>query len=195
MSVVYMCRSCDKPTAFEILKTHILPEEGPPEEYSFAKCEVCNKPAVFMREDMGDGFDNDSFYRVYPAHGRHLAFFMPPLVRASYDEAVLCENAKAWTACVVLVGRTLEAVCRDSAPKEKTLAGALKTMLSAGVLSQEVYDWASELRVIRNYGAHATEEKIDWQDAREALDFLQVILELMYELRPKFQKFRSRRKK
>ena len=68
-------------------------------------------------------------------------------------------------------------------------------MLAAGALSQEVYDWASELRVIRNYGAHATEERIDWQDAREALDFLQVILELMYDLRPKFQKFRNRRKK
>jgi hypothetical protein len=195
MSVVYACERCEARTVFQILKIHTLPDESPPVEYSFTRCEKCNKPALFVREDMGDGFDNDSFYRVFPAHKRHLGFLMPALVRTSYEEAVLCENAKAYTGCVVLVGRTLEAVCKDSAPKERTLARALKAMLAAGALSQEVYDWASELRVIRNYGAHATEEKIDWQDAREALDFLQVILELMYELRPKFQQFRNRRKK
>lgn len=144
---------------------------------------------------MGDGFAQDEYYRVFPPHERHLGFFMPPLVRSSYEEAVLCENAKAWTGCVVLVGRTLEAVCRESAPTERTLAGALKAMLAMGALSQEVYDWASQLRVIRNYGAHATEEEISRQDAKEALDFLQVILELMYELRPKFQQFRNRRKR
>jgi len=138
---------------------------------------------------------SDPYYRVFPPHERHLSFHMPDVVRSSYEEAVLCEGAGAWTGCVVLVGRALEAVCRASAPSERTLAGALKGMLQGGLLSQEVYDWATELRVIRNYGAHATEERISELDSREALDFLQVILELIYELRPKFQRFRDRRKR
>jgi len=193
--MVYHCWQCDVPTNFVILNTHILPDEGPPEEYSFARCETCNQAAMFIREDMGDGFDKDSYYRLWPPHDRHIGFLLPGVVRTSYEEAVACETSKAWIACVVMVGRALEAICHEYDPKTKTLFGTLKAMLANGVISQELYDWANELRVIRNYGAHATSEPITRQDAKEALDFLQAILEIMYELRPKFKQMQSRRKK
>jgi hypothetical protein len=193
--MVYHCWHCDEATNFIVLNTHILPEEGPPEEYSFAQCEKCHKPALFYRENMGDGFDKDSFYRLYPPHDRHIGYYLPDVVRASYEEAVACENSKTWIACAVMVGRTLEAICVEYDPATKTMFATLKSMLANGVISQELYDWANELRVIRNYGAHATSQSITRQDAMEALDFLQAILEIMYELRPKFKKMQDRRKK
>ena len=193
--MVYNCWSCDKPTNFIILKTHVLPDEAPPTEFAFAHCETCKQPAMFYREDMGDGFDNDPYYRLYPSHSRHIGFLLPDVVRTSYEEAVNCETSKAWIASVVMVGRALEAICRKYDPKTKTMFGTLKTMLANGAISQELYDWANELRVIRNYGAHATNEPITEQDAKEALDFLQAILEIMYELRPKFKEMQVRRAK
>ncbi len=38
-----------------------------------------------------------------------------------------------------------------------------------------------------------TDEPISRQDAEEALDFLQAILELLYYMRPKFQHMKARR--
>lgn len=191
--MIYYCDHCEKHTNFHPLQLHVIPEESPPEEYTFAKCDTCNKPAVFYREDMGDGFESDSFYRLYPPHERHVGFFLPPVVRTSYEEAVRCENAKSWIACVTMVGRTLEAVTKAYDPKQKTMFAGLQAMHKNGAISQEIYEWANELRVIRNYGAHATDESISQKDATEALDFLQSILELLYYMRPKFQQMKARR--
>lgn len=188
------CPQCEQPRTFTVDFVHRLPEEGPPEEYTVCHCDVCKKPAIFYREDMGDGFDKDSFYRVYPAQGRHVGYYLPDIVRQSYEEAVRCEAAKTWIACVVMVGRTLEAVCKEFDPPSKTVFEGLKSLHSKGIISNELLEWATELRVLRNLGAHATNQKIDFVDATGALDFLQAILEILYDLRPRFEQFKDRRK-
>lgn len=190
--MVYDCPHCDRPTHFIIDKVHVLPDEGPPEEFSFAHCESCSHPAVFLREDVGDGFQNDTYYRVYPPHDRHIGFILPQVVRDSYEEAVRCETAKASIACAVMVGRTLEAVCKAYTPNATSIYQGLRTLHTNGVISQELLDWADHLRVIRNLGAHAGSAAVSRRDAQEALDFLQAILEILYYLRPKFEDIRSR---
>src|SRR5258708_23583153 len=72
--VIYHCSSCDDPQNFEAIVSHVNPEEGPPTEYTFARCLGCGSIALFVREDMGDGLENDSYYRVWPPHSRHLGF-------------------------------------------------------------------------------------------------------------------------
>lgn len=66
-------------------------------------------------------------------------------------------------------------------------------MLENGIISQEIFDWSTELRVIRNFGAHATAEKITSEDAKESMDFLRAILETFYYMRPKFKQMKARR--
>ncbi len=193
--IVAICYSCEQPQTLIVDMVHKLPDEGPPQEYTFAHCDSCAKPAVFVREDMGDGFDKDSYYRVYPAQERHIGYYLPDIVRQSYEEAVRCESAKTWMACVVMVGRTLEAVGKEFESSTRSVFEGLKSMHSKGLISQELLDWANELRVLRNLGAHATNERVDYFDATGALDFLQAILEILYELRPKFEKFKQRRAK
>ena len=193
--MIYICTNCEKHTNFIPIQVHLLPNEMPPEEYTFARCETCDKPAVFLREDIGIGFDADEYYRMFPAHDRHIGYLLPKVVRASYEEAVRCESSKSWIACVTMVGRALEAVAKDYDPKQRTMFAGLKEMYKNGAISQEIHDWANELRVIRNFGAHASEEKIERQDATEALDFLQAILETLYYMRPKFGKMQARRAK
>jgi hypothetical protein len=62
-----------------------------------------------------------------------------------------------------------------------------------GVISDQIYTWANELRILRNLGAHASGETIKEEDARESLDFLKAILENVYDLTPKFEAFKLRR--
>jgi hypothetical protein len=190
--VVEHCPNCETSRSFSILTQHVLPFAGPPEEYTFAKCDTCDIPCVFLREDMGDGFEHDGYWRMFPAQARHLTFAIPAIVRTSYEEAQKCEIAHAWIACAAMVGRALEAVCRDFDPTIKTMFAALKAMLDQGVISQELYDWANQLRVIRNYAAHAAGGQVSESDAKEGFDFLQSILEIYYDLRPRFAKMKAR---
>lgn len=192
--IVAECYACEQPRTLTVARIHRLPDEGPPTEYTFAYCSNCGKPSLFYREDMGDGFDKDSYYRLYPAQERHIGYRLPEVVRQSYEEAVRCESARSWMACVVMVGRTLEAVCKEFDPGARSILKGLKSMYDKGIISQELLDWANELRVLRNLGAHATSEPINRTDAKSALDFLQAIIEILYDLRPKFEDFRRRRK-
>ncbi|HEX8489443.1 MAG TPA: DUF4145 domain-containing protein [Chthoniobacterales bacterium] len=189
-----ICPECGKPNVFAVDLVHRLPNEAPPEEYTFSHCDTCKKPAIFYREDVGDGFDSDSYFRIYPPPQRHAGYSLPKIVRDSYEDAVGCEGAKAWIACVVMVGRTLEAVCKEFDPGTKNVFEGLRSLHRKGIISNELLEWANELRVLRNLGAHATSEKIDVLDATGALDFLQAILEIMYDLRPRFEEFKKRRK-
>jgi hypothetical protein len=87
----------------------------------------------------------------------------------------------------------LEAVAKEFDPSNKVLATALREMLKNGIISQDIFDWANELRIVRNLAAHAQGDRISREDAVEGLDFAQAILEILYELRPKFDEMKKRR--
>src|SRR5690606_26312472 len=108
-------------------------------------------------------------------------------------EAVKCEKAKAAIATVVMVRRSLEAVCKDFVPGTKSVFDGLKQMKEKGFISDDLLEWSEELRFLGNKGAHATEEKITLNDAHDALDFLQSIMEILYHLRPRFNDLKARR--
>lgn len=112
----------------------------------------------------------------------------------SYKEALRCEEAEAWLACVVMVGRTLEAISREHFPSDKTLTtfSGINRLHDEGIISDQLKTWADELRVLRNIGAHATPNQVSEADAREAVDFLKAILENVYDLAPKFEAFKQR---
>lgn len=192
--MIAQCTKCDRPTHFLSRHVTIVDDQFLPEEYTFFTCQDCSYPAVFVRLNWsGEGFHDDEYVRVYPARERTLNFSVPGLVKDSYDEAVRCETHNIWTACVVMVGRTLEAVINEHVPAAKNMGQGLKMMLEKGIISQEIYDWSSELRVIRNFGAHATAETITREDAKESMDFLRAILETFYYMRPKFKQMKERR--
>ncbi len=186
---------CETPRSFRIIAIHTRPDSGPPEEYTLASCERCSTVALYFREDMGDdtGFEADEYYRLWPPHDRHIGYPLPEIVRQSYEEAVRCEAAKAYLAAAVMVRRALEAITKEFEPSSKTLYAGIKAMSTKGMISQELADWGDQLRVIGNQGAHASAEVIDQQTAAEAIDFLQAMLEILYDLRPKFEKMRLRR--
>jgi hypothetical protein len=79
-------------------------------------------------------------------------------------------------------------------PNTKSIFEGLKSLHVKGIISTELLEWATELRVLRNLGAHATSQKNEVFDALGALDFLQAILEILYDLRPRFEQFKKRRK-
>lgn len=195
--LIYHCEQCEDKKSYKTITTFTNPDEGPECEYTFAFCETCNYPSLFIREDDGteNGFDSDNYYKIYPSNERHFGSQLPTLIRTSYEDAVKCEIEKIPTACVVMVGRTLEAICKEHVPNSPSIFKGLEEMKRQGIISEEIFNWAQNLRVLRNAGAHATNVDITNQESTEALDFLQAIMEILYHLRPRFKRIIDRQNK
>lgn len=189
--IVQYCERCQDPRAFKPKhrETYQGYEEPFPEELTLAFCPKCHFPALFGREIYGDPDDGEAsdYYAVYPAEGRKVGYPLPKVVRQSYSEAVRCERSKTYMATVVMVRRALEAIAADYGKSRSTdLFAALEKMHTDGVISDEMKQWADGIRQWGNLGAHATSATVGADDARYALDFLRALMEIIYDLRPKF---------
>ncbi|WP_328533683.1 DUF4145 domain-containing protein [Micromonospora zamorensis] len=120
---------------------------------------------------------------------------MPQALREEHNEAKKCFDAKAYTAAAVMVGRTLEGVCAENGIKERALIASLRRMKEGNLIDERLYQWADELRVLRNEGAHYTGSQVSREDAADALALSEAMLDYMYVLTAKFQEFRERRSK
>ena len=189
------CSHCENPTAFFLYKAAEFERRGEALTYYFGTCQYCNGPGIFTTSDSPDEARPESLRRVFPLHRSMLACQLPVIAQKSYEEALRCEEAKAWLASVVMVGRTLEAVCKEHFPEEKSLSifRGIDRLYAEGIISEQLKTWANELRILRNIGAHATEIEVSEPDAKEAIDFLRAILENLYDLTPKFTEFKARR--
>jgi hypothetical protein len=90
-------------------------------------------------------------------------------------------------------GRTLEGVCLYHSTKSKDLSHGLTELKDKGIIDDRLYQWGEELRKHRNIGAHATEENISKDDAKDLLDFAQAICDYVFVLNARFNRFMDRK--
>lgn len=169
-------------------------EDIPETRFVFGECVRCHVP-VLVIERYVPNHDAWDFSRQLqpPLRSNALEYELPGLVRQSYDEALLCEQAGAWLATCVMVRRTLEAVVKNHSPAQKSLFHGLKQMRDDGIIAEEVFQWGEALRFIGNISAHPTNEIVREEDARDALRFVTAICETLYHLRPIFKELMERR--
>jgi hypothetical protein len=178
-----------------------MPDDGP-FEYTLVQCSECGEVAVQMREyyhgrsdeDYSEGFDTDVPKIFYPAR-RRLSFAIPDPLRQEFEEAQTCFSAKAYTATAVMVRRILEGVCKENNVQERTLVKGLEKLRVQGLVDSAISEWADALRVLGNEGAHYTGRHVPRDDAEDALAFAEALLDHIYVLRKRFDKFAARRQK
>jgi hypothetical protein len=79
--------------------------------------------------------------------------------------------------------RALEAVAVDQGQTSGSLYERLAALASAGILLPTLADWATEVRLIGNAGAHFDPlETVTRHDAEQLLSFLQELLRYLYEM-------------
>jgi len=167
-------------------------DDGPPVEWTMVQCERCSQPTVQLREDFGGGFSEDeSPTTIYPAPVR-LSTSIPAGLRREWEEAQTCFQAKAYAACVVMVRRTLEGTCAEQGVNERTLKMSLTKLVDDGLVDKTLALWADALRIAGNRGAHYTGTDVPREDAEDALAFAEALLDHIYVLRKRFERFRER---
>lgn len=72
--------------------------------------------------------------------------------------------------------------------------GGLKELLEKEIIDKKIFQWSEALRLHRNIGAYASEEKISAEDSRDLLDFTGAICDYVFVLSKKFDSFMKRKK-
>lgn len=173
------------------------PEYPFPYKTVLVECPICKSPLLGNTELIQTGVDTwewDSLGRLWPQQDSEIDQEIPEIARNSLIEAKICFKAKAFSACAVMCGRTIEGVCKHHSTKGKTLASVLKDLKEKDIIDNRIYEWGEALRKHRNIGAHATSEKISKEDAKDLLDFSTAICEYVFVLNEKFNRFNERNK-
>jgi len=109
-------------------------------------------------------------------------------------EARKCFEAGAFLATAVMVRRAIEGFCADQGANHKTLHRSLRELVQRNVIDERLLEWAEGLRVLGNVGAHFTDHAaVSKQDASDALDLIEAMLDYVYVFTAKFEQFKSRR--
>ena len=164
----------------------------------FLECPVCHRTMVGHSEPIQVGpndWDSSQPDRLWPKPKRFLDWNIPLAVRRSIEEAQKCFKAQAYSACAVMCGRSLEALCKQHGAANWQLARGLKELKEKGIIDGRLFEWGESLRDRRNIGAHATDEDISQEDASDVLDFTIAICEYVYVLAAKYNAFKEREKK
>ena len=190
------CPHCESKVSAKVLASRSYsPEEIDPFEILFLECPVCERTMIGEAELVQVGFQEWEFSqptRLWPDPKNHLDRNIPSLVRNSIEEARACFRAKAFSACAVMCGRALEAVCKAHKTKDWQLAKGLEELKAKSVIDGRLFEWGEALTKHRNIGAHATDEEITREDASDLLDFTVAICDYVYVLSAKYEQFKLR---
>jgi hypothetical protein len=199
IQVLVDCPKCEAKVNADVLSTDVIrgPDEPYPDyRYCFSRCPSCHQTLLIRQECTGDNDWEDYTWangvRVWPSPEREAHKAIPPVVQVSLDEAYRCHFAGAQTACAVMCGRALEGVCVHFGIKS-VLAKGLGELRQRALIDERLYSWGEQLRKHRNLAAHATEEKISREDAKDLLEFVAAICEYIFVLTARFDAFMARK--
>ncbi|WP_316775124.1 DUF4145 domain-containing protein [Streptomyces sasae] len=174
-------------------------EDFEPLIYTLVSCDKCRTPQLLMQmSEMNDGgfWDWTDPVREWPSSANGpLSPSIPAAIAREMREARACFAAKLYTATAVMVRRTLEGMCVDQGTSKKPLFAALGELRDANKIEGRLFDWAQALRVLGNQGAHFSKEAVGREDARDALELAEALLDYIYVFTAKYEEFQKRRAK
>lgn len=179
-------------------------------------CPSCNSLLAGESQQLDfEGYDaeNDRWsdaVRIFPNPPR--AFIsprIPKVVKDSLVEADRSLQANANIAACVMLGRALEALCRDilefstspsdtsttvkTKPKKKLMLGeGIKKLREKNIIDNRLFDWSQQLQAFRNLAAHPEDITISRDDAADLQTFVYAIVEYVYDLADRYEEFNRR---
>lgn len=191
-----LCPRCGKQSSFENVgslpvtfdyETYLQGRDGTHRHEQLNRvtsliCRHCRQGVVVVEEQwIGDqprrqGFSGGVIsYRGihwWPLPEMHPSPDIPTEIASAFAEAATALSANCPRASAVMARRTLEAITVDKGERNGTLAKRLERLAASGVLHPTLSDWAREVRLVGNIGAHFDPiEQVSMEDARQLVDF------------------------
>lgn len=173
-------------------------DEFEPVLYTLVSCDRCRSPQVLVQTAEvvgGVEWDWGDPSREWPTSTAPLSPSIPTAIAREMQEARACFSAKLYTATAVMVRRTLEGMCVDQGTSKKQLFAALGELRDSNKIEGRLFDWAQALRVLGNQGAHFSKDPVSREDAQDALELAEALLDYIYVFTAKYEEFQQRRGK
>lgn len=173
-------------------------------------CPRCKSPvATHSVQTSIGGYDSDEDEwsdpaRVFPNPPRVLNHRIPEFVRDSMSQAETCLRAGVHDPACVMIGRALEALCRDQLadsndkdatgkPQKFMLGHALPELRKREIIDDKLLAWSKQLQAYRNIAAHSdTETPVTRADVLDLRTFAYAIIEYVYDLSERYKEFEAR---
>ena len=203
-----LCPRCQKQSSFEMAEaqpvtfdpeSHLLDHDGTKtpvhlDQVSVLYCRNCRQGIVVVEEQFlddhswrekigGGGTITWRGIHWWPAADADVSPDVPPDIAEVFGEAVRALHADCPRASAVMARRTLEAITVDKGETAGNLADRLKNLAGKGILLPTLADWAREVRLVGNVGAHFDPiESVSTEDADQLVTFVRELLKYLYEL-------------
>jgi hypothetical protein len=203
-----LCPRCQKQSSFEVaapqpvtfdLGSYLVEHHGTEtpvhiDQVTVLYCRNCRQGIVVVEEQWiadhswrektrGSGTITWRGIHWWPAADAHASADIPTDIAEAFKEASRALHADCPRASAVMARRTLEAITVDKGETRGDLADRLKNLAAKGVLLPTLADWAKQVRLLGNVGAHFDPIKdISKKDAEQLVTFVRELLKYLYEL-------------
>ena len=133
----------------------------------------------------------------YPKRKPKIDDAVPAGVASDYSEAMICFDANAFKAAAAMCRRALQTSVIERGAKNGRLVDQINQLFESKILPEGIKDWAHEIRLIGNVGAHPDEDglaTVTREEVDDLLKFMEAYLNYVYVMPLRVAKRRNARK-
>lgn len=191
------CPHCHRHTALSVatanyetfrdsVEVEAIWRKQPGEVWWMGVCNSCAMP-VLVRND-GDV--------IFPAPlPTPTDYRIPEHIRVDLEEAKLCFNVGAYRGCAVLARRSMQAACLEIGAKKRDLRDQIDELHTQGLITNDLKEWAHEIRYVGNDAAHPNKEDVTEDDAIAILQLCEQFMQVIFVTPALAKELRTAREK
>lgn len=121
--------------------------------------------------------------------------YWPAEVQRFWLQAHESVKNEIWDAGAVMIRSALQVALRLNKATGKDLREEINDLAEKGILPPVMKEWSDELRLLGNDSAHPKAEQVkkDPQDVKDSLEFLDYLLQYLYDLPKNIEEYRERK--
>lgn len=171
------CPKCQAHSHLTERATYRKHSNGIAIDYSVEECNSCEQHFLVV---------------LHANTGRRLAIYpkslpqivdklIPSPIKEDFEEALLCHSVGAFRGAAALARRTVQVICLNKgASKTKKLQDQIDELFTNGIITKDIQEWAHEVRFLGNDAAHPNKDEVLEGDAKDILELLESLCEVLY---------------
>jgi hypothetical protein len=157
-------------------------------------CHNCGGIIMSFTEQNERGHHSE--WKTFPSSIPRVDETVPAKVSQDYVSAVNCASIGEFKAAATMFRRCLQQIMLDKSAKGNTLNDQIKDLEARQIITADLKDWAHEIRLWGNEGAHPSDDGLDELTSEEVeviQDFLERLFDYIYIMPAKVASSRANR--